>query len=199
MVRTPLFLLSIGLILTGFPAIADDWRVEAGPVEISHGNEPLARGSFRVLAPAGTLPDAAPRSGGACLVADLVRHGVGLANCVSNAECNGPDAIDRAGDPRLEAFIGYCVARDGSGQAPRCWTRPGPAEIYCRRSASGLRLSPGLHELGPVDADPLQQGAPWPEWAVYACMADEGHKRACGQAVDAHRQTSLTPANGGDN
>lgn len=191
------------LILLGFASVLrgeepDVWRIEAGPVRIAPGEPAELIGIFRVIAPAGTLAEAAPRSGGACLVADLTPFGIGLARCNSHSDCNGPDSID-ASDPRLEGFRGYCASRDGSGEPPHCWTRPGPPQTHCQRSIDGLRLTQGAHELGPVNADPLGNGGPLPEWAVYACMADEGHDRACGQRGGGNRQTSLTPLPGAGN
>jgi hypothetical protein len=172
----------------------EKWRIEAGQVELSAGKSPWVRGSFYVHAPTGTPPDATPRAGGACLVTDLVAEGVGLDTCKTNADCNSPRAIDKAGDPALEAYVGYCLARDGSTQPPRCWTRPGPPATYCQRTVDGLKFTAGEHHLGPVPADPLDTGDRRLKWAVMACMADEGHPKACGDPEgEAFRQISFTP------
>jgi hypothetical protein len=171
----------------------ENWRIEAGQVEFSGGEEVWVRGSFLVHAPEGTPADAAPREGGACLLADLVAFGVGLESCKSFADCNSPRAIDKANNPAMEDYVGYCVARDGSTQPPRCWTRPGPAESHCKRSVDGLRLTAGKHQLEPVPADPLKTGARRLKWAVIACLADADHPRACGEEESAMRQMSLTP------
>jgi len=170
------------------------WSIQAGPVELQPAGQPLVAGVFNVSAPPAEMdPLAAPMQGGACLLADLTPHGIGRATCVTSADCNGPDSIDRQKDPRLAEYVGYCAARDGSAEAPRCWTRPGPASTHCRRTVDSLRLTAGEHSLGPVVADPLGNGEPLPEWSVYACMAETGHERACGEAVSPHRQVSLTP------
>ncbi len=170
------------------------WRIQAGQAELQTAGQPQVSGTFMVSAPPGeTDPLAAPMQGGACLLADLVPFGVGRASCATSADCNGPDSIDRQKDPRLAEYVGYCAARDGSAEAPRCWTRPGPASTHCQRTVDSLRLTAGEHSLGPVVADPLGNGEPLPEWAVYACMAKAGHERACGEAVSPHRQVSLTP------
>jgi hypothetical protein len=152
----------------------------------------MVSGTFLVQAPEGTPPDTAPRSGGACLLADLVSFGVGLPTCATTPECNTPQAIDKVNHPELEGFFGYCIAREGSGEPPRCWTRPGPPENHCRRTIDGFRLTARKHQVGPVDADPLGNGPPYPEWVVYACIANAGHDRACGEPLDANRQTSVT-------
>jgi len=172
---------------------AEDWRIEAGQVEFSAGEDVWVRGTFFVTAPAGTPAEASPRNGGACLLADLVALGVGLETCKSNADCNSPRAIDKADNPALEDFLGYCLTRDGSSQPPRCWTRPGPPETHCKRSVDGLRLTAGEHQLKPVLADPLKAGGRRPKWAVRACIADEGYPDGCHEQGGEHQQTSLTP------
>jgi hypothetical protein len=170
------------------------WSIHGGPVEWNPGEPARVSGTFEVrtrdseTATAGTA-----RQGGACLVADLVPFGIGRARCATNADCNGPDAIDKFGHPGLADYHGYCTARDGSAEAPRCWTRPGPASTHCRRTVDGLRLTPGAHAVGPVDADPLGRGEPRPRWAVYACLAHVGHDRACAEPASPYRQISLTP------
>jgi len=152
----------------------------------------MASGTFLVRAPGGMLPDAVARSGGACLLADLVPFGVGLPTCTTTSECNTPEAIDKANHPELEGYFGYCTARDGSNEPLRCWTRPGPPETHCRRTIDGFELTAGEHQVGPVDADPLGNGPPYPQWVVYACLADAGHDRACGEPLDANRKISVT-------
>lgn len=170
------------------------WSIQGGQVELQPAGKPQVSGTFLVNSPqAATGPLAAPLQGGACLVADLVPFGIGRARCETNADCNGPDAIDKQHDTRLAEYVGYCATRDGSTEPPRCWTRPGPPNTHCRRSVDALRLIAGVHKLGPVDADPLGSGEPFPEWAVYACMAQVGHERACGEVVSPYRQVSLTP------
>jgi hypothetical protein len=178
----------------GAAAAATGWSIHGGPVERRPGEPVTVVGQFEVRAAlGGSTAATAPLQGGACLVANLAPFGIGRTRCSTNADCNGPDAIDREHDARLAEYVGYCAARDGSGQAPQCWTRPGPADTHCRRTVDGLLLTTGTHALGPVAADPLGNGEPWPEWAVYACMAHAGHDRACGEAVSADRQVSLTP------
>lgn len=172
---------------------AEDWRVEAGPVEIMHTISPQVTGAFYVHAPPGTSADTVARTGGACLLADLVPFGVGLATCKTSEDCNTPEAIDKANDPAKELFYGYCAVRDGSGEPPKCWTRPGPPGEYCLRSLDGLRLTPGTHQLPEVLADPLNLGEPLPDWAVFACIAAEGQAAGCASQVEEHRQVSLTP------
>jgi hypothetical protein len=171
------------------------WSIHGGPVERIRGEPARVSGTFEVRTEGeGPAAEGKARQGGACLVADLVPFGIGRAHCATNADCNGPDAIDKLGHPGLAEYHGYCAARDGSAEAPRCWTRPGPASTHCRRTVDGLRLNPGVHALlGPVDADPLSRGEPRPRWAVYACLAHEGHDRACAEPASPHRQVSLTP------
>lgn len=183
----------VGCICMVCVAGADDWRIEAGPVEISPGDSPQVSGVFHVHAPAGTPADAAPRAGGACLLADLLPFGIGLPICATNADCNTPKAIDKAGNPALENFQGYCTARDRSIEPPRCWTRPGLSETHCLRSRDGLLLTPGTHHLPPVPADPLGRGVPLPDWAVLACIAQESQPGACGAPASEHRHISVTP------
>lgn len=184
-----------GLILPFFWLVeaAEDWRIEAGLAQLVAGALPRVNGYFYVHAPAGTPADAAPRSGGACLVADLVPFGVGLPSCETTADCNAPEAIDKASNPALENFQGYCAAPDGSREPPKCWTRPGLPTEYCNRSPDGLRLTPGMHVLPTVPADPLNLETSLPDWAVLACMAEEGHPAACGEPANVHRQLSMTP------
>ncbi len=170
------------------------WSIQGGQVELQQGVEPMVSGMFIVSSPqAATDPLAAPLQGGGCLVADLVPFGIGRASCVTNADCNEPDSIDKQHDPRLANFVGYCATRDASTEPPRCWTRPGLPDTHCKRSKDSFRLTAGVHKLGPVDADPLGNGEPYPEWAVFACMAQAGHDRACGEAGSPFRQNSLTP------
>jgi len=176
-----------------FAEVANDWSIQAGQVEITVGDSPRVSGTFYVHAPPGTPAETVIRTGGACLLTDLVPFGVGLESCTSNGDCNTPQAIDKANHPEMQGYLGYCVVRDGSDEPPRCWTRPGPPQDYCKRSIDGLALTPGTHQLPSVPADPLNHGAPLPDWAVFACMADEGHPTACGQPVSDHRQFSMTP------
>lgn len=189
-----LIALSADATADGSTDTTGSWSIRAGDVQWTAGETPLVSGVFQVSATEVEQSQAAaPHQGGACLVADLVPYGIGRAHCAMNADCNGPDSIDREHDARLAEYVGYCAARDGSGETPRCWTRPGPAATYCRRTIESLRLTAGSHEVGPVNGDPLGNGAPYPEWAVYACMAHAGHDRACGEIVSPHRQVSLTP------
>lgn len=175
-------------------AVSAEWSIRAGQVELQALEKPLVSGEFSVISSHLEVDSpAAPRQGGACLVADLVPFGIGRESCVTNADCNGPDAMDKQLDPRLASYVGYCASRDGTNQAYKCWTRPGPPETHCRRTRDSLRLTAGVHRLGPVDADPLGNSEPYPEWAVYACMAQPGHERACGETVSPYRQVSLTP------
>lgn len=176
-----------------FADVVDNWSIQAGQVEISVGGKPQVTGTFYVRAPSGTPADTVTRTGGACLLADLVPFGVGLESCTSNADCNTPQAIDKANHPQMDRFLGYCVVRDSSDELPRCWTRPGPPQDYCKRSIDGHPLTPGAHQLPMVPADPLDHGELLPDWAVFACMADEGHPTACGQPVSDHRRFSMTP------
>jgi TolB-like protein/Tfp pilus assembly protein PilF len=170
------------------------WSIHGGPVEWQPGQPVQVVGRFEVRAPAaGPTAETALLQGGACLVADLVPFGIGRATCATNADCNGPGAFDRVRGSDTEGYLGYCAARDGSNEPPRCWTRPGPAGSHCRRSVDGLLLTEGVQEVGPVAADALENGEPYPEWAVYACMAHPGHDRACGEPVSPNRQVSLTP------
>lgn len=171
-----------------------EWRIQSGQVEQISKTPPLVSGTFAIISTNQPIDSyAAPMQGGACLVADLVPFGIGRNECMSNADCNGVDSIDKQRMPDLTDYVGYCVSRDGSQQAPRCWTRPGPPETHCRRTIDSLQLTVGTHTLGPVNADPLGQGEPYPEWAVYACMAHPDHEKACGEAVSPFRQISLTP------
>lgn len=183
---------SVAVWIAAYGVAADGWRIEAGAIEVTPGAPARVSGTFHVHAPAGTPPEAAPRAGGACLVADLVPFGVGAAACQSNADCNTPEAIDTQRHPGLDGAYGYCAAPDGSGESSRCWTRPGTARTYCSRSIDGLRLTPGTHRIAAVPADPLDFGGPLPNWAVVACLADAAHPAACGEQSGEHRQFSMT-------
>ena len=174
-------------------AAAQDWRIEAGAVTIASGDSPQVTGVFFVHAPPGTAADAAPRTGGACLLADLVSYGIGLASCETVDDCNTAEALDLERYPNFQGGHGYCISRDGSDEPRKCWTRPGPPDRYCLRSMDGLRLTPGVHQLPRVPADPLGRGDPLPDWVVLACIAAEGQAMGCGASNAAHRQTSVTP------
>lgn len=181
------------IAVCGFAAAQGDGStIRSGPVTWQEGAEARVAGVFEVRAAAGeTDPQALPRQGGACLVADLVPYGVGRARCSTDADCNQADAFD-AGNPLTADFRGYCAARDGSGEPTKCWTRPGPPETHCRRTVDGLELRVGTHPIGPVNGDPLGRGEPYPDWAVYSCMAQPGHDRACGEPESPFKQVSLT-------
>lgn len=174
-------------------ATVQDWRIEAGVVSPSTESGTQVQGHYRVYAPPDTPVDAAPRTGGACLLADLVPFGVGLPTCTTKEDCNSPAAIDKAGDQRLQDFHGYCIKWGEDLQVGRCWTRPGPPQTHCKRSIDGHPLTQGDHVLGPVSADPLGMGGPQPRWIVNACIADEGFPTACGEPESEHRQFSVTP------
>jgi hypothetical protein len=178
------------------PESAGGWDIQAEAVEWSTGAKPVVTGRFRVDAPSASPESGASiPKGGACMVANLVPFGVGRATCTTHADCNGVDSIDRQRDPRLENFVGYCAKRDGSDEPLTCWTRPGPPGGFCKRSIDPWTMSGGTHQLGPVDGDPLGNGPPYPEWAVYACLAFLGHDRACGEPSNPNRKISLSPAN----
>lgn len=174
-------------------AATPSWRIQAGPIRVTNDERLSVSGRFRLSPLSDRAAEEQALSGGACLVADLVPFGIGRAQCNTNADCNGPDVFNAQRDPRITDYVGYCAGRDGSGEPPRCWTRPGPATTHCLRSVDGLVLGPGEFILGPVDADPLGVGAGSPEWAVLACLAHPGHARACGEPLSIHRQVSLTP------
>ena len=170
------------------------WRIHGGTVAWTEAERPQVSGSFEICPPRGSnTGDAAPLQGGACLVADLTPFGIGMAACETHADCNAPGAFDRLPNPGAAEYSGYCIAPDGSDEPPRCWTRPGPAGTYCRRSIDALPMTAGSHRIGPVSGDPLGTGKPFPQWAVYACLAHAGHDRACGEPASPHRQVSLTP------
>ena len=196
------FLCSILLAYHAAPLRADTppdptrgWNIQAQEAAWASGDSLAVTGSVRIVAPPQSADaDPATPQGGACLVANLVPFGIGRRDCATNADCNGPDAIDRQHDPRLADYTGYCARRDGSEQAPTCWTRPGPAESHCKRTIDGWKMAAGEHGIGPVDGDPLGAGEPYPEWAVYACMAYLGSDRACGMPVSDQRRISLTPS-----
>jgi len=174
-------------------AKTDSWVIQAGPIRSIDGSVPMVTGTFQVSGPQSAISSKEElRQGGACLIADLVPFGIGLSNCTTNQDCNQPDGFGAATIPALKEAYGYCVSR--GGEPPRCWTRPGPPDKYCRRSIDGLRLTPGEHQLEPVAIDPLRRGMPYPEWAVYACMAHKGHDRECGNPGKSQfRQISVTP------
>lgn len=179
------------------PEASARWSIIAGPVNLVPGNPVRAEGTFEIRATPGAVDrDLPPVTGGACLVANLVPFGIGRATCQTNADCNGPDAIDAEADSRLVDYAGYCAARDGSGEPSTCWTRPGPASTHCRRTVDTLQIAEGEYGLGPVSGDPLGNAPPWPEWAVYACTADPGFPGACGEIVSPNRRISLTPPPG---
>lgn len=190
----------LGVVLLASLANADeqapaagDRRIQAGPVTWQNGANPQVSGTFRVFAAATDIESPDPAlQGGACLVADLTPFGIGSAECATNADCNPVNTADTQPSPHVSEFVGYCAARDGSGETPRCWTRPGPPSTHCKRTIDPFRLTEGEHELGPVSANPLGNAPPYPEWVVYACLAAPGHDRACGEAVSPHRQISLT-------
>jgi len=177
------------------PAVAEQWRITAGPIKWLPGDEIQILGTFQVNGPvAQTDADTVTPQGGACLVVNLVPFGIGRPRCATNTDCNQPeDSIDKQKYPHLADSMGYCTRRDGSVEHPQCWTRPGPAGTHCKRTVDTLVLTDGEHSVGPVAADPLGTGEPYPEWAVYACMAQPGHPRACGEASSDHRQISVTP------
>jgi hypothetical protein len=172
---------------------AGNWSIQAGPVTAAEGHEPEVSGLFEVCSPAGEAPGRmALHQGGACLVAYLVPFGTGRAECRSHADCNPPGEFDRLGPPTADYF-GYCARRDGDDGPPRCWTRPGPADTHCLRTVDHWRMSAGIHQIGPVNGDPLGRGEPYPEWAVFACVAHSGHDRACGEPDNPNKEVSLTP------
>jgi len=171
--------------------LADAWSIRPGPVEFE-GDESgwRASGSFSVDGPEEDI--ASLPQGGGCLMADLVPSGIGAAQCQTNAECNTSETFDLNQHPERADFHGYCAARDGSDGPARCWTRPGRPDAYCKRSIDSPLIR-GRNELGPVDADPLKQGQPLPEWAVYTCLARPGYDRACGGPENPNRRISMTP------
>ncbi len=170
------------------------WSIHGGPVEWQAGEPGQVIGHFEIRAPAdGTSADAELLQAGACLVADLTPFGIGSATCTTQADCNQPGTFGSPENAGIEQYHGYCATRDGSKEATRCWTRPGPPDAYCIRTKDSWKATAGMHTVGPANGKPLGDQAPAAEWAVYACLAHPGHGRACGEPDNPHRQISLTP------
>lgn len=150
----------------------DGWTIQSR--HVTHDAEAgTVASSFELSRLFGT---ATGRGGGACLVADLVDRGVGAASCTTDAECVIPAAWQGRG------WFGYCASPDGSGEAKRCWTRPGGPLTHCRRSAELLptrQFSEGVYTLTPVRADAAEDGAPV-RWMLLACLAGERTPASCG-------------------
>jgi hypothetical protein len=112
--------------LTGFFTVAPD-PVVAGIQDTSHG------------------------SGGACIVADLAKHGAPALSCTTNAQCSQA-WVDynqaNLDNPNYDAAA-FGVVPNGHCVANRCWYRP--ADAACQRRPFPNVWSFGQHEVGPID------------------------------------------------
>ncbi|MFN0247986.1 MAG: hypothetical protein ACKV2T_13940 [Kofleriaceae bacterium] len=157
----------------------DGWCVSAGPIEPGSTSAMIkAAVTFTKIS-----GNADTRGGGACLVADLVDQGIGPATCTSDAECIAAAQLVFPGP----GGFGYCAAPDGSGEAKRCWTRPGN---FCVRSSMN---PPGTVTLNEVMWDAQSNNEPV-RWMLLACMAEEATPTACGGGTPAQYVRSLGPA-----
>ena len=148
-----------------FEVELEGWTVSAGTPVLADGQ---VVGSVTFTRNGG----AEKRGGGVCLVADLNQAHA----CATAADCED-----------LPAPIGgfhYCAAVSG-GATRTCWTRPGPAELYCNRSPS---RDPGTYLTAAVPS--IVGGAPT-TWMSYACMAAEANPGGCGSG-DATQFVSAT-------
>ena len=117
---------------------------------------------------------AATRGGGVCLVADLA----GARSCQDVTQC--------ASLPVPTDGFRYCAGINGSS-TKTCWTRPGPAELYCNR---GPTRAPGTFTTPPVDR--LVDGEST-TWMAYACLADEDNPGGCGSGDPSQYVVATSP------
>lgn len=146
----------------------DGWRITGGPVEARQGSAGKrsreVSGSFRLQA---SQQPPGKRFAGACLVANLVPQGTGLASCQTHKQCN--DAYAAQPNPALQGAHLYCVSAKTSEGDKQCWTRPGSDADYCVKGPH----DPGSYSVPKtsksLDSDPLGTGQAV-EWRVYACL-----------------------------
>lgn len=157
----------------------DGWTITAGPIERADGWKMItATVTFTKISGTATT-----RGGGACLLADLVDQGVGAVTCTTDSDCIA------AGQAAFGASAwGYCTAPDGSGEAKRCWTRPGD---FCVRSQANME---GAKILAPVMWDARRTNERV-RWLLLACMAEEATPGGCGPTgTPAQYVRSIGPA-----
>jgi hypothetical protein len=153
----------------------DGWMITSG--RIVEGSTPaFVTGSLTFTKLSG---DAETRGGGGCLVADLVALGSGSATCTSDADCT----------TSIANGYGYCASPDGSGEAKRCWTRPGGPDLCVRSMAN----TPGEQMLPEVAWDVAGDGTPV-RWMIVACLAEEATPGACGSTTEVKYVRSHGPA-----
>ncbi len=167
--------------------------ISAGDVEIipvNVGGPPSERraqlkGSFTIttVPPGQENADAIPSygTGGACLVAEWGRFGLGDApSCSKNSDCMNALPPDKRGDIPTNAvkWFGYC--HEGEG---KCWLKPGGKEL-CNRSPdhNNAPWAPGTYyiPINPyyvVGTPGLGSPSPGPnvyqgpiKWRVVACL-----------------------------
>lgn len=154
---------------------SDGWTVSSGRVELSaDGWSVRGTTTFERVDPASV----ATRGGGGCVLADLN----GGVACTKDADC------DAAGLYKPAGGYHYCAAPDGSGEAKRCWTRPGTQSAFCRPNRANL---PGTSttpwgSLAAVPEDEL-------EVLLLSCMADADVPAGCGTTDPNNYVRSLGP------
>jgi len=192
-------------------------RIEWTPVTPSAANSPAEariKGSFTIssIPPGQENAEAIPSNGtgGACLVAEWGRFGLGDApSCSKNSDCMNALPPDKRGDIPTNTikWFGYC--HEGEG---KCWLRPGGVEL-CNRSPDYdplRRWDDGTYDTpketyyvpappGSGSGRPVHTVYPRPiTWRVVACLnqidpATGNDSKGCGAGGPLRKQVFGTP------
>ncbi|MBA3463609.1 MAG: putative metal-binding motif-containing protein [Deltaproteobacteria bacterium] len=152
----------------------DGWTITSSRI-VPGATSDLITGTLTFTKLSGT---ADTRGGGACFVADLVGRGIGAATCTVDSDCT----------TTIVGGYGYCASPDGSGEAKRCWTRPGAG--FCIRGSAN---TPGEKAMPQVTWDVGAAGTPV-RWMILGCLAEEATPLACGVTTEVKYVRSLGPA-----
>jgi len=177
---------------TGPGPASERYMIFAGP--ISEDAKKL-KGSF-VVSGFARAAEGIPstRIGGACLIADLVPHGI-PAN--SPSPCSDDDQCTKALtiDQQNAGWSGYC-------RAQKCWTRPGSQDDLCNVDKENARAPgqtytvPKSGAYDPKAAYKLVPNGSKITWMVHACLNGplSGGKPPCAGGAGLFRKNDGQPS-----
>lgn len=158
LVRSIAWVLAIGSSLSvaaAQPLSPTPYRMfKPGPVTPSGNDKFELTGSF-IVSPdpvASPVQNTSHGSGGACIVADLAKHGAPELSCTSSAQCHsawGSYYQANLSNPNFDAAA-FGGGANGTCIANRCWYRPATQAAACVRRAPPANWEVGQHKFGPV-------------------------------------------------
>lgn len=157
-VHSSLCALAIGSSLSiaaAQPLSPTPYRVfRPGPV-IPSGNDKFELTGIFTVAPdpvASSVQETSHGSGGACIVADLAKHGAPELSCTSSSQCHSAWASYHQANLSNANFdaAAFGAGANGACIANRCWYRPATQVAACVRRFPPNAWEIGHHKFGPI-------------------------------------------------